>query len=424
MRLAMVNTRMPGVNSFLIRDLRTLIQRGVVVDVYLFETKSLDPRFRAEVEAAGGQVVRVPFPGGMRELLATARHAVMSPWRFGASALLAIVTMLRSPAEGVRALGVLPTALAIGARMKADRVDQVHGLWAGVPGAVALWIHRHHGMPMSLSGHAWDLIGRTRLLAAKVEAARGMVVCSEFAHGVVARLVGASLARKVAVVHHGLNLAEWPFRGERSVGSPPLILAVGRLTAKKGFPFLIEAAARLRDRGLDFRVEIVGPDGGLETELRRLVAERRLEGHVRLVGEMAPSEVKARMAEADLLAMPSIQPDRGSSDGIPNVVLEAMALGTPVVSTDAGGIAEVVFPGRTGWLVAQRDPAGLADALEEALRERALAVRQAVAARVLVEAQFNAAELGQTFLRAIGMDSGHDDQKGRDENRVVAQSTR
>jgi len=420
----MVNTRMPGVNSFLIRDLRTLIRNGVVVDVYLFETRSLDRSFQAEVEAAGGKVVRVPFPGGPREFLATLRHALMNPWRLGSSLSLAAATVLRSPAEGIRALGVLPTSLAIGARMKADRVDQVHGLWAGVPGAVALWIHRHHGLPMSLSGHAWDLVGRTRLLAAKVESASGMVVCSDFAHGVVSRLVGPSLARKVTVVHHGLNLSEWPFRGERKMGSPPLILAVGRLTAKKGFPYLIEAAALLRDRGVDFRADIVGPDGGLEPELRRLVADRQLETRVRLVGEMAPAEVKARMAEADLLAMPSIQPDRGSSDGIPNVVLEAMALGTPVVSTDAGGIAEVVFPGRTGWLVAQRDPAGLADALGEALRERERALRQALAARDLVEAQFNAAALGQSFLRAIGVESGHDDRKGRDENRVVAQSTR
>ncbi len=425
MRLAMVNTRMPGINSFLIRDLRTLLNDGVVLDVYLFETASLDPSFRAEVESAGGRVVRVPFPGGASELGAALLEAFAHPIRFWGSVGLGVSALLQSPAEGIRALGVLPTSLRLGREMKEAGVDQVHGLWAGVPAVVALWIHRHLGLSMSLSGHAWDLTDRTRLLPEKVKAASGMVVCSDFAHGVVRAVVGDALARKVRVVHHGLTLAEWPFQPERRRGDPPLVLAVGRLTAKKGFPYLIEACGLLRDRGRAFRCEIVGPDGGLKETLERRVRELGLEAQVRLTGELKPAEVKARMAAADLLAMPSIQPDRGSSDGIPNVVLEAMALGTPVVSTDAGGIAEVISPGHTGWLVAQRDPVGLADAMEDALNDPSKARGQVDGARRVIEGQFNSDALGRTFLEAIGAAASakHGNEKGRDKDLVVAQST-
>lgn len=426
MRLAMVNTRMPGINSFLIRDLRTLLNDGVVLDVYLFEARSLDAGFRAEVEAAGGHVREIPFPGGVSEAVAFLIEAFRRPLRFWSSLWQGLGVLVASPAEGVRTLAVLPTALRVGREMRRDGVDQVHGLWAGVPASMALWIHRHHDLPMSLSGHAWDLTDRTRLLAGKVRAARGMVVCSQFAHGVVAGVVGPGLESKVRVVHHGLNLALWPFDPDRptasgGTGQNPLILAVGRLTAKKGFPYLIEACALLRERGLGFICEIVGPDGGLGAELERAIERHGLSGQVRLTGEMPPDQVKARMAAADLLAMPSIQPDRGSSDGIPNVVLEAMALGTPVVSTDAGGIAEVIHSGETGWLVAQRDARGLADALTEALNDPAAGRRHAVAARKVIEEQFNADALGRVFLEAVGMtaDPGRSGIEGGREKKLV-----
>jgi colanic acid/amylovoran biosynthesis glycosyltransferase len=403
MRLAMINTRMPGVNSFLVRDLRGLMRDGICLDVYLFETQSLDRAFRAEVEASGGSVSSVRFPGGGTEIGATLTEALRHPLRFWSSVGLALRTVLASPAEGIRALAVLPASLALCRRMRRDRVDQVHGMWAGVPASVALWIHRHGDLPVSLSGHAWDLTDRTRLLPEKLRAARGMVVCSQFAYGVVAGVVGPELARKVRVVHHGLTVSQWRFQPDRPRGNaPPLVLAVGRLTAKKGFPYLVAARALLRDRGQTFACEIIGPDGGLGDELTRLIAEHRLETQVRLVGELPPDQVQARMAEAALLAMPSIQPDRGSSDGIPNVVLESMALGTPVVATDAGGIAEVIHPGETGWIVPQKDAAGLADAMAEALHDSERGRRQAVAARAVIESQFNTEALGRIFLEAIG----------------------
>ncbi len=407
MRLAMINTRMPGVNTFLVRDLRGLIRDGIRLDIYLFETRSLDRSFRAEAEAAGSSVFHVPFPGGFSAFGALLREALRHPVRLGASLGLGLRTLLVSPREGIRALAVLPTSLLLGRKMRQDGVEQVHGMWAGVPASVAFWIHRHAGLPMSLSGHAWDVTGRTRLLPEKVRASAGMVVCSRFAHRVVAEVVGPSLARQVRVVHHGLTLSQWPFQPERSPADrPPLILAVGRLTAKKGFRYLVEACAFLRDRSRAFTCEIIGPDGGSGAELTRLIGQHRLETLVRLTGELPPDQVKARMAEADLLAMPSIRLDGGGSDGIPNVVLESMALGTPVVATDAGGIAEVVHPGETGWIVEQKNAAELADAMEEVLRDPELGRCRARAARAVVEAEFNGDALGRVFLEAIGAANG------------------
>jgi glycosyltransferase involved in cell wall biosynthesis len=242
------------------------------------------------------------------------------------------------------------------------------------------------------------------MLPRKARSAAGVVICSEWGRGVLEARLGSRSLPRVAVVHHGLDLEDWAYvsRGRRN--EPPVIVAVGRLTPKKGFDHLVEACSVLSGRGLDFRCDIVGPDGGLGTSLGRRIAELGLEARVRLVGATPPAETRARIAGADLLACPSIRTDSGSSDGIPNVVLEAMALGTPVVATDAGGIPEVVRPGETGYRVPQRDPRALADALAAALADETGRRRMAEAARARVESAFDVRRTTRAFLDAIGVE--------------------
>lgn len=417
MRLAMINTRMPGVNTFLLRDLHQLIREGVHLDLWLFETGSLDTAFRAELEASGGRVFAVPFPVSAAAAMAFAGELVSHPVRTLGSLVLGLRCLFVSPSEGARALAVLPASILIGQRMKRDGIDQTHGLWAGVPTSTALWIHRHTGLPYSFSGHAWDVLSRTSLLSEKVARSRGMIVCSEFARATVEKWVGPELARRVSVVHHGLQLSEWSFRPDRSgeAGRVPLILAVGRLTMKKGFRYLIEACAELRRRGVRYRCEIVGPEGGIGADLRRQIAKLDLSGEVSLVGELPSAQVRERMQSADLFVMPSIQPGPASSDGIPNVVLEAMSVGTHVIATDAGGLSEVLRHGETGRLVPQRDSGALATAIADSFQNPEGRRREIEAARALIESSFDAGKLSQPFLAAIGLGDGAPDASGTPE---------
>jgi len=401
-RVAFINTRMPGL-TFLARDLIALVRAGVVVDLYVFEDSSLDPDVVRTLISGGGRVEKISFPWSREISAAILAELGRHPGRLAWSVALGLWTLLCSPQEGIRTLGVLPAALALSRRLADTGVDQVHGMWAGVPASVALWLRRHGGYPFSFSGHAWDVAARTRLLARKLALSRGMVVCSGHARSLVDRAIPEGLRDRVTIVHHGMDLDAWPYTPRRHSEGAPVILGVGKLIELKGYRFLIQACDRLRSRGLEFRCEIVGPEGEEGPALRELVGRLGLNERVVFAGEVTAAEVRTRMQAASVLAAPSIQQPSGRADGIPNVLLEAMALGTPIVAADAGGLGEVILHRRTGLLVAQRDPDALADALAEVLEDRDAALRRAEAARRVLERGFAAPVVAREFLRAVGL---------------------
>jgi glycosyltransferase involved in cell wall biosynthesis len=176
---------------------------------------------------------------------------------------------------------------------------------------------------------------------------------------------------------------------------------VGRFVEKKGFEYLIEACALLQKKGRTFRCKVLGT-GELETSLRALIRERGLESTVAMLGPCPQNEMTKHVHDAAALAAPCVVGQDGNRDGLPTVLLEAMALGTPCVSTDVTGVPEAVQDGITGLIVPQRDPAALATAIERLLDEPALRVQLAQRARALVEAEFdihmNAARLRKTLF--------------------------
>jgi glycosyltransferase involved in cell wall biosynthesis len=168
---------------------------------------------------------------------------------------------------------------------------------------------------------------------------------------------------------------------------------VGRLVPKKGYPTLIEAAALLRDRGVDVTFRIAG-DGPEWPSLQRLVNERALNETVRFLGPLTDTEVEQAYASAAVFALPCVEMPDGNRDGIPNTVLEAMARALPVVSTTLASVEEAVDDGVQGLLVAQRDPKALADVLERLLGDAALRRRLGEAGRVRVEEKFDRVRCG------------------------------
>jgi glycosyltransferase involved in cell wall biosynthesis len=208
-------------------------------------------------------------------------------------------------------------------------------------------------------------------------------------------------AEGVRRIYNGLELERFPYKEPR--GRVPEIVAVGRLVEKKGFADLIEACSLLRNRGVDFRCRIVGL-GEQETELRAAIERLDLGEWVELPGHRPQGELIEAVGSAAVFAAPCVVGGDGNRDGLPTVLLEAMALGTPCVSTDVTGIPEVLRDGETGLMVPQRDPAALADAIKRLLADPELRVGLASRARRLVEAEFdvhrNAALLRKTFEAA------------------------
>ena len=157
---------------------------------------------------------------------------------------------------------------------------------------------------------------------------------------------------------------------------------------KKGFDVLVAASAELVRRGVNFRCQIAG-GGEHEAALREQIAALNVQSHVELIGPRPQSEIISLVQGAAALAAPCVVGNDGNRDGLPTVLFEAMALGTPCVSTDVTGIPEVLRDQDTGLLVPQRDPIALADALQKLINDSALRVRLAAAARELMEAEFD-----------------------------------
>ncbi|MEJ2069978.1 MAG: glycosyltransferase family 4 protein [Syntrophobacterales bacterium] len=177
-------------------------------------------------------------------------------------------------------------------------------------------------------------------------------------------------------------------RPPRTITPPFHLLALGRLVEKKGFPVLLAACRHLSKWGVDFQLTLAG-DGPERRRLTNLVQDYALQDRVHFLGHVPHNQVPELFRQADLFIMPCLVARRGDRDGLPNVILEALAFQVPVVATDVNGINEAVLPGETGWLVPQEEPRLLAQAMREALSHPEEAQRRAQAGRELVGRDFD-----------------------------------
>lgn len=244
---------------------------------------------------------------------------------------------------------------------------ELHAHFADRAATLALVMGRLLGKPYSLSVHAAeDIYVHPTLLDEKISEARHAVTCTAYNKAHLERLLGKNLDGRVTVIPHGLPAEEYP----PVYVKPPdaaRILAVGQLVDRKGFTVLIDACRILNDRGNQFQCRIVGV-GPLAEALERRIERLGLDDRVALCGALPHAEVIERYAEASMLVMPCIQAKDGNMDGIPNVLLEAMAMQVPVISTRISAIPELVLDGENGLLVEPEDPWALAEAMENLMR--------------------------------------------------------
>ena len=163
---------------------------------------------------------------------------------------------------------------------------------------------------------------------------------------------------------------------------------MGRLVPKKGFDVLLQALASLADAGVAVTAVIAG-EGELHDALVARARALGLAERVRLPGALTQSEVRALLRDSHVLAVPCVPADDGNIDGLPTVVLEAMACGTPVVATDVTGMPEVVRDGETGILLPPGEPEALARALRDLACGLVATDRLAARARTLIEEEFD-----------------------------------
>jgi glycosyltransferase involved in cell wall biosynthesis len=289
-------------------------------------------------------------------------------------------------------------------------VTHLHAHFAHGPSSVAHFVYLLTGLPFSFTAHAKDIYTSPRdLLAVKMRAACFVVTCTGYNAQYLSEVVGGTAAGRVHRIYHGLDLRKFNPNGHTVGGAAdaaragasadPIILAVGRLVEKKGFPYLIEAFRQVYARGYQARLHIVG-GGDLKETLRRQVSEAGLADRVTLLGPRPQEELIALYHKATIFALPSVVAESGDRDGIPNVLVEAMRLGLPVVSTDVSGIPELVIDEETGLVVPTRDAPALAAALARLLDDAALRTRLAAGAARHVTTEFDLA-INATRLHAL-----------------------
>lgn len=292
----------------------------------------------------------------------------------------------------------LAEALVLVDELEGQRVH-LHVHWAHAPAAAAFLAHRIAGIGWSLTTHAKDLYTMpVSDIADRCAQALFVATCTAANVTYLTDVVGVD-PTKVVLCRHGVRLDRFDLAGRAPEDGR--VLTIGRLVAKKGFADLIEACALLAGRNVRFHLDIVG-DGPLAADLAALVEARGLETKITFHGARPQPELVELYRRAAIFALaPAVQAD-GDRDGIPNVILEAMACGVPVVASAISGIPEAVEHGRTGFLVPPSDAAALADRLELLLRDPAGAEKIGRVGAEYVRASFDLGACVAPLAELIG----------------------
>lgn len=329
-----------------------------------------------------------------------------------AAAMQADVSLRRA------AYAAAPLALAQGWRTaraiaRLHRATVMHGHWV-VPGGVTAALAAP-GLPLVVSLHGSDVYVaetfRPARTAARLAFSRaGVVTACSADLGRRAIALGADPAR-VEVVPYGVDVERFrpdpavrdEYRARLGAGHEPLVFAAGRLVRKKGFEYLIDAMPEIV-RHQPVILAIAG-EGDLAAELGERAERGGMAGRIRFLGNISQDDVGRYLAAADVIVVPSVRDDAGNVDGLPNVMMEALASGTPLVTTPAGGIGSVVSHERTALVVPERDSAEIASAVVRLLRDAALRNTVGRAARALAASRFGwertAARFEEAYERAL-----------------------
>jgi glycosyltransferase involved in cell wall biosynthesis len=313
-----------------------------------------------------------------------------------------------------------PLALAQGwrtARKIARRhgATVMHGHWV-VPGGITASLAAPD-VPLVVSLHGSDVYVAETLAPARAAARRafrraGFVTACSADLATRAIALGADPSR-IETVPYGVDAGRFhpdpaarrARRHELGVSDAvPLCVAAGRLVRKKGFEYLVDAIAAVPQA-----VVAIAGEGTLHDELRERARAAGVAGRVRLLGNQTQDRVGELFAAADMICVPSVRDDSGNVDGLPNVVLEALASGTPVITTTAGGIGAVVEDQRTAMVVPERDAAAIAAAMANIASNPDAARQLGAAARAEVSARFGweraAARFEAAYDRALAFKS-------------------
>jgi colanic acid/amylovoran biosynthesis glycosyltransferase len=386
--------------TFIRREIIALEQRGIEVlriALRTWDGKLVEPADNAEHE----RTRYVLHDGPVVLLFAAIRMLVARPSRFTRALVLACRMSRRADRPLLVHLVYLAEACRIEPWLRQSGIQHVHAHFGTNAAEVAMLLHLLGGPQWSFSVHGPEEFDKAPLigLAEKVRRCAFVVAISSYGRSQLYRQVSHQYWPKVHVVHCGLD--QQFFAPTASPDhAPPRLVCVGRLCEQKGQILLIKAAHHLAMQGVSFELVLAG-DGEMRGEVETLILNHGLQANVRITGWISSDDVRNEIMAARALVLPSF------AEGLPVVIMEAMALRRPVISTYIAGIPELVRAGVDGWLIPAGDVKALSDAMIECLNSSADKLRhmgEAACQRVLKRhsVAVQAEKLEKLFGEALG----------------------
>jgi colanic acid/amylovoran biosynthesis glycosyltransferase len=356
--IAYIVSQYPKVShSFIRREILALEQRGLRIfriSMRGWDITLVDPADKAEAE----KTTFVLKAGALSLLWACLVQAFKSPKRFCSATLLALRMMRGSDRLAIWHLFYLAEACWIAPQVQKRRISHLHAHFGTNPAEVAALTAILTGLTYSFTVHGPEEFDKVHSihLAKKVESAAFTVAISSYCRSQIYRVTNHRSWDSIRVIHCGIDEAFTEIDQVEPLKNNRLVY-VGRLSEQKGLFLLIEAIAEISKRRRDFELVLVG-DGELRPAM---IAEHDLTSCVRITGWASSAQVKQEMSDARALILPSF------AEGLPIVLIEAMALGKPVLTTFVNGIPELVLDGETGWLFPAGSRGAIADAILKCL---------------------------------------------------------
>lgn len=358
MRIAYLINQYPAVShSFIRREILALERQGH--DVFRMSVRGWDNAPQGKEDQLEQTRTRYVLRGGAMQLLfAFLRTLITQPIRLGRT----IGLVWRASRRADRPLSVhliyLLEACRVALWLRAEKSEHLHAHFGTNSAAVAMLAHELGGPRWSFTAHGPEEFDRAKFIALpeKIRRADLVVAVCSFGRSQLFRNVSHEYWQKIQVVRCGIEPTFYESAPD-GPGAERRLICVGRLCEQKGQLLLIDAVRRLSERGTKFELVLAG-DGEMRPELETLIARYKLQNTVRITGWISSDQVRDEILAARALVLPSF------AEGLPVVIMEAMALRRPVISTFVAGIPELINPGEHGWLV----PAGDAEALAAAMQ--------------------------------------------------------
>lgn len=379
--------------TFILYEILALQRRGLQVEIYplLRERRTrVHPdgasTLRKAIDLVSGEEGEIVMHAEARELLPRVHYSGLLGWAIlrdvGSTVLhrpiaflAALATIVRcnlgSPNYLLGGLALFPKAVHLGAEMRRTGITHVHAHFANHPTTAAYVIHALFGTDYSFTGHGADLQVDQHMLREKIGAASFARAISDDGRQFMQR-IAPEAAGRVVVVPCGIDTMS--FAGDRVRSEPGTtleLLCVATMYEVKGHRYLFEAIGLLVQRGIDVRCQLAG-DGPDRAVLEADVAQRGLADRVEFLGRQTRDRVIELMLNSDVLVVPSVPTASGRREGLPVVIMEAMAASLPVIASAISGIPEIVRDGSTGLAIPPRDAVAIADAVERLAKDEVL----------------------------------------------------